>query len=233
MLAGRQRRDAPSPEVAAPDVASADEAVSDLAPSDAASPGVMSSRPPASGAPRRRESAGDGSAGDRSAGDAWVEVGRVLGAFGVHGAMKVEPWADPVDSVLGQVTDWRLVTREGVVVDLVVASLIARPDVLVAEFEPARTREAILAWKGATLSVLRSAFPTLDDDEYYWSDLVGCAVENREGRALGTVTAVLDLGADPLLQVDARLLIPFIEAYVGTVDVAGRRIIVDWSEDWS
>lgn len=165
--------------------------------------------------------------------DAWVEVGRVIGAFGVHGAMKVEPWADPAESVLAQVTDWRLVARDGAIVDLVVSALAIRPDALVAEFEPPRTREAILAWKGATLTVPRSAFPVLDDDEYYWSDLVGCAVVNRQGQALGTVTAVLDLGADPLLQVDSRLLIPFVDAHVGTVDVAARRIVVDWSEDWS
>ena len=47
------------------------------------------------------------------------------------------------------------------------------------------------------------------------------------------MTAVLDLGADPLLQVDGRLLIPFVDAYVGTVDLAARRIVVDWFEDWS
>ena len=157
----------------------------------------------------------------------------MLGAFGVHGEMKVEPWSDPAESVLARVNDWRLLGRDGTVTDLVVASLAVRHDVLIAAFEPPRSREAIQAWKGATLSVRRSAFPTLASDEYYWSDLIGCAVENREGRPLGSVSAVLDLGADPLLQVDGRLLIPFVDAHVGTVDLAARRIVVDWFEDWS
>lgn len=165
--------------------------------------------------------------------DPWVEVGRVVGAHGVHGAMKVEPWTDPAESVLAQVDQWRLVARDGAVVDLVVDSLQVRPDALIARFEPARTREAIQAWKGATLSVRRSVFPPLDDDEYYWSDLVGCKVFDLAGRELGTVTAVLDLGADPLLQVGSGLLVPFIETYVQSVDTAGRRIVVDWSEDWT
>lgn len=157
----------------------------------------------------------------------------MLGAFGVHGQMKVEPWTDPAESVLARVNDWHLVTRDGTAIDLVVASLAVRHDALIAAFEPPHSREAIQAWKGATLSVRRSTFPALASNEYYWSDLVGCAVENREGRSLGAVTAVLDLGADPLLQVDGRLLIPFVDAYVGTVDLAARRIVVDWFEDWS
>ena len=147
--------------------------------------------------------------------------------------MKVEPWTDPAESVLGRVSQWRLVDRDGAVVDLVVDSVQLRPDALIAQFEPVRTREAIQAWKGATLSVRRSAFPPLEDDEYYWSDLVGCTVVDLAGRELGTVTAVLDLGADPLLQVGDGLLIPFIETYVETVDTSGRRLVVDWSEDWS
>ena len=146
--------------------------------------------------------------------------------------MKVEPWTEPDESVLAQVTQWRLVDRDGAVVDLVVDSLQVRPDALIAQFDPVRTREAVQAWKGARLSVRRSAFPPLDDDEYYWSDLVGCSVVNLDGHPLGAVTAVLDLGADPLLQIDGGLLVPFIEAYVQTVDTAGRRIVVDWSEDW-
>lgn len=200
------------------------------------------SRLPERREPERREPGGrepDGPSPDgrpvdrRPVTDSWVEVGRVVGAFGVQGAMKVEPWADPAESVLTQVTTWHLLGRDGVEVDLAVASLAVRPDVLIAEFDPVRSREQIQAWKGATLSVRRSAFPSLDDDEYYWSDLIGCTVENRQGQVLGTVSAVLDLGADPLLQIDGRLLIPFIGAYVDTVDVTARRIAVDWSEDWS
>lgn len=165
--------------------------------------------------------------------DPWIDVGRVVGAFGVHGEMKVETWTEPDESVLAQVSEWRLVDRDGGVVDLLVESLKVRHDALIAQFEPARTREAIQAWKGATLSVRRSAFPPVDDDQYYWSDLIGCRVVNLAGRELGTVTAVLDLGADPLLQIDGSLLVPFIETYVQTVDIAARRIDVDWSEDWA
>ncbi len=168
-----------------------------------------------------------------SGGDRWVEVGRVIGAFGVSGALKVEPWAGPEASVLNDVQRWRLTGRDGLVRDLDVRAVTIRPDALIAELDPAPTREDVLGWKGATLSVLRSAFPPAADDEYYWSDLIGCDVFDTSGQPLGPVTDVQEFGAGPLLRVGGRMLIPFIEPYVVTVVIASRRIVVDWSEDWA
>lgn len=147
--------------------------------------------------------------------------------------MKVEPWASPRESVLARPGTWRMQLPSGPVLELHVRQVGIRPDCLIVELEPIPGREEIAGWKGATLSVRRSAFPGLPPDEYYWSDLVGLAVVDRDGHPLGTVQRVEDLGADPLLRVADRLLIPFIEPYVLSVDLAGRRIVVDWQPDWS
>ncbi len=147
--------------------------------------------------------------------------------------MKVEPWAPPDESVLLHAGWWRMSHRSDPDRDLQVRSVHPRPDCLIAELEPQPTREDILQWKGATLSVRRSAFPVPADGEYYWADLIGCQVVDAQGQPLGIVDRVEDLGADPLLRVAGRLLIPFIEPYVQSVDLASRRIIVDWSADWS
>ena len=89
---------------------------------------------------------------------------------------------------------------------------------------------------------LRSIFPEPDDDEYYWVDLIGLDVVNREGQALGRVVELLDTGAHSVLQVVAELpgdppqrqerLIPFVAAYVDRVSLAERRITVDWGLDY-
>jgi 16S rRNA processing protein RimM len=135
--------------------------------------------------------------------------------------------------VLTVARQWRLSGRQGLVLDLQVRAVRVRPDVLIAELDPAPTREDVLGWKGATLSVRRAAFPPAADDEYYWSDLIGCDVFDTSGQSLGRVTDVQEFGAGPLLRVGARLLVPFMEPYVITVAIADRRIVVDWSEDWS
>ena len=77
--------------------------------------------------------------------------------------------------------------------------------------------------------------------EVYWADLVGLAVVNRQGDTLGTVAAVQDFGAHPVLRVRNEqmrdegppILIPFVEAFVDAVDLDGGRIDVDWGKDYS
>jgi 16S rRNA processing protein RimM len=83
-------------------------------------------------------------------------------------------------------------------------------------------------------------FPTLPDGEYYWVDLVGLAVINREGVALGTVKELMSAGPQTTLVVDAvgedekpvERLIPFVDAFIDAVDLTAKRITVDWQADY-
>jgi 16S rRNA processing protein RimM len=96
-------------------------------------------------------------------------------------------------------------------------------------------RDAAEALRGARVFVARSSFPTAAQDEYYWVDLIGCAVFNRDGVALGRVADLTDTGAHSVLHVvqdDDERLIPFVAAYVDAVDLAARRIDVDWGLDF-
>jgi 16S rRNA processing protein RimM len=106
------------------------------------------------------------------------------------------------------------------------ATIVAKP-------EGCEDRDAALAFKGAQVEVRRADFPRLRKDEFYWIDLVGCAVANPSGEALGRVVSVDDHGAHPILETDAGLLIPFVDAYVVEVAPAEGRIVVDWQADWS
>ena len=99
-------------------------------------------------------------------------------------------------------------------------------------------RDAAEAMKGVRVFVSRASFPKTDDGEFYWVDLIGLAVVNREQAALGEVVGLIDTGPHCVLRVqpadaaaDERL-IPFVDAYVDAVDVPGRRILVDWGLDF-
>ncbi|HVS85493.1 MAG TPA: ribosome maturation factor RimM [Gaiellaceae bacterium] len=80
--------------------------------------------------------------------------------------------------------------------------------------------------RGAVLEVPRDSLPELEDGEFYAFQLVGLAVEEEGGRALGQVTAVLDYPANDVLELDSGLSLPLVEACVRQVDVAGGRILV-------
>ena len=98
-------------------------------------------------------------------------------------------------------------------------------------------REAAASLKGADIGVPRAALPVAEENEIYYSDLVGLAVMNRQGVRLGLVVKVQDFGAHPVLCItdeagEAERMIPFVGAYVDGVDVAAGRIDVDWQLDY-
>ena len=104
----------------------------------------------------------------------------------------------------------------------------------------ARTPEVAQALKGWRIAVSRSDFPRLPQGQFYWVDLIGALVVNRSGLLLGVVRALRNNGAHDLLEVEREsagaatrpLLIPMVEAYVDGVDLAARRIRVDWDAQW-
>ena len=96
-------------------------------------------------------------------------------------------------------------------------------------------RTAAEAVDGFYVAVPREALPKPDKDEYYWADLIGLEVWNTQDVRLGTVSGLLSTGAHDVLQVqdgEVERLIPFVASYVTDVDVAVRRIRVEWEADW-
>jgi 16S rRNA processing protein RimM len=80
--------------------------------------------------------------------------------------------------------------------------------------------------RGAVLAVPRSSLPPPDADSYYVFDLVGLAVVEEGGRALGRVVEVIPGVANDVLELDTGLALPLVDACVKQVDVPGGRIVV-------
>ena len=167
-----------------------------------------------------------------------LPLGRVVDAWGVRGWVKVEPFAGADETTLTRAPRWHVsrgVAPAQPAIDRWLRIERARRHgaTVVAKPQGCDDRNAALALKGAEVGVLRADFPPLADGEFYWVDLVGCAVVNAEGEALGTVTAVDDHGAHAILETDAGMLIPFVDAYIVEAVPAQRRIVADWHADWS
>jgi 16S rRNA processing protein RimM len=180
-----------------------------------------------------------------------VEVGRIHGAWGVKGWIKVQPFASDPQALFSS-KRWFLKPPDGVPAKptaswpevLRVSQAREHGDGIVAAIHDLSDRSAAEALRGGRLFVPRSSFPTADDGEFYWVDLIGLPVYNRDGALLGDVTGLLDTGAHSVLRVRPReapaeataesveRLIPFVAAYVDKVDVAAKRIDVDWGLDF-
>jgi len=177
-----------------------------------------------------------------------IEVARILDAWGIKGWIRVQPYArDP--QALFSSRRWFLrppVVQPGRPVREVVSPLPVllriteareHGDDVVASVRDISDRSSAEALRGARIFVPRSSFPTAASDEFYWVDLIGLQVFNRDGVLLGVVSGLIDNGAQSVLQVrgastSAERLIPFVAAYVDKVDLAARRIEVDWGLDY-
>jgi len=165
-------------------------------------------------------------------------MGRVAAPYGVKGWVKVQPLTAAPEALLGYPQWWvRRRGGEGAWQAHTLESGRQHGATLLAQLSGLPDREAAALLSGAEIGVPRSALPPVAEDEYYWADLVGLAVVNREGVVLGEVAAIEDYGAHPVLRVaklqeKGELLIPFVEAYVDRVDTAGRRVEVDWQPDY-
>ena len=109
-------------------------------------------------------------------------------------------------------------------------------DVIVATVDDVQDRNGAESLKGARVFVSRSAFPTPDNDEFYWVDLMGLTVVNRQDEVLGEVVDLLDTGPTSVLRLkaadDTERLIPFVSAYIDSVSLADKRIVADWGLDY-
>ena len=173
-----------------------------------------------------------------------VEVGRIHDAWGIKGWFKIIPYSASPEALFSS-KRWYLQPAERgarhfegtVLLRIVQARDHADSVVACAEAVPDRDTAEML--KGARIFVPRSSFPTPDEDEYYWVDLIGLDVVNRDGLALGQVRDLLQTGPQTVLVLAAEQdgesverLIPFVSAYVDSVSLAERRIVVDWQPDY-
>jgi 16S rRNA processing protein RimM len=178
-----------------------------------------------------------------------IEVARIAGAWGVKGWLKVQSFSAQPEALFSS-KRWYLQPPEkgpqpftGTVL-LRVREAKDHSGGVVATVDGIDDKDAADALKGARLFVSRASFPTADKDEYYWVDLIGLSVLNREGVALGVVRELLSTGPQTVLVLDANepnaegvlkpveRMIPFVSNFVDGVDLAARRITVDWQPDY-
>jgi 16S rRNA processing protein RimM len=171
---------------------------------------------------------------DEASGLTLVELGAVRGAYGVKGWVRIAPY-DADAAVLQATRVWWL-QLEGAVRRIMPTAVRRHAGLLLAKWEGCDSPEAADALKGATIAVAREDFPALASGTYYWVDLIGARVVNRSGVELGEVRGLRSNGAQDLLEVGgaggSTLLVPLVAAYVDHIDLARRRIEVDWETDW-
>ncbi len=162
----------------------------------------------------------------------WVVMGRVAAPFGIKGWVKVQTFSDDPGTLM-DFESWRI-GRGAEHRHYTVEACQDHSNTLVAKLEGVDDRDTAFALRGQEISVARSALAPPEENEFYWSDLIGLTAINREGVELGKVDSLMETGAQDVLVIKGKRdhLIPFLAQFVGKVDVASGRIEVDWGEDY-
>jgi 16S rRNA processing protein RimM len=173
-----------------------------------------------------------------------IEVGRIADAWGIKGWFKVLSHSADPQALFSSKRWFILPSEKGAktftgVLKLLIREARTHSDTVVATAQEIDDRNAAESLRGARIFVSRASFPTAGKDEYYWVDLIGLNVVNREGLALGEVRELLSTGAQTVLvmayEEDGKAqerMIPFVSAYVDDVNLEKRQITVDWQPDY-
>ena len=162
---------------------------------------------------------------------AWIELGRLGAPYGIKGWLHVDSYTDPPDGLL-KYHDWALRLANGERVTRRVAAGRGHGRGLVAQLEGVASREEAAALTGAVVEVERTALPPAGEDQYYRADLLGLAVRNLDGVALGTVSHFVDAPTGAVMVTrepgGREHWVLAVPKHLRTVDLAQGMIVVDW-----
>lgn len=165
-----------------------------------------------------------------------VVLGKFGAVYGINGWLKVVAYTDIPEGIFDY-TPWQI-KLQGNWLPVQVASWKRHSNGLIAKLEGINDRDIAQRYVNAEIAVTAQTLPSLEEGDYYWKDLMGLAVVNEAGYHLGEVSDMMETGSNDVIVVKANRtdafgkkerLLPFLtDTVVKSVDLAEKRIIVDW-----
>jgi 16S rRNA processing protein RimM len=155
-------------------------------------------------------------------------VGRIGAPHGIRGEVRLASFTgEPM-----AIADYGTLENKDGTLSLEIVSARPAKNVLVARFKGVDDRTAAEKLTNVELYISRERLPPTEADEFYFADLVGLTAVTADGATFGAVVAVHDFGAGAILELRpdggaATMMLPFTDATVPTVDIAGGRIVID------
>ena len=150
----------------------------------------------------------------------FILLGKVTKPHGIRGEVKVYPYSGQPENFL----DYREVFftfNEGERIPYTVEKSRVQGKLVILKLKECTTRNQAEEMIGHEIWLNKNDLADLDDDEYYWHDLVGKRVATKDGDRIGTIKGILETGAHDILAIEDQgreYLVPFNEAFVVTVD---------------
>jgi len=161
-----------------------------------------------------------------------VILGRLGSVHGVQGWLKVISFTDPIDNIFN-FKPWQI-EHQAQWQTMTVASHKRLGNSLIVKLHNLDDREIARTYTNDHIAIPASALPTLQEDEHYWSDLIGLEVYTNQQQYLGVIDHLLETGSNDVFVIkgEKEHLIPYTRHVVQTIDLNKRTMIVDWDPEF-
>lgn len=161
-----------------------------------------------------------------------IIVGRFGKTFGLLGWIKIISFTYPEENIL-KLKPW-FIKRNGDWEEFSFKEGKKKANGITLKLPDCNSPEEAALYTNIEIGVLKEQLPKLENDEYYWHDLVGLDVINQNGVKLGTVKEVIATGSNDVLVItgEKRHLVPYLSNVIQHIDLDKKIIKVDWDEDF-
>lgn len=162
----------------------------------------------------------------------WFNVGKIVNTHGIRGEVRVISKTDfPDERYKTGNKIFLFMNNKDNPIELVIKSRRTHKNFDLLTFEGYENINEIEKFKGGILKVPESYLGKLEENEFYFHEIIGCVVSTIEGEELGTIREILTPGANDVWVVKGQggkeLLIPYIEEIVKEVNIKEKKISID------
>lgn len=160
--------------------------------------------------------------------DALIPVGKIIGAQGIKGQLKVYSYSGNLDSLQAAQTIV-LKSPEGSIREFELKSVAPHAGKIILGLRGFTDINEILPFVGSEVCLLRSQLPEPDENEYYWRDLLGLEVVTTDGELLGPIVDIFETGSNDVYVVqgsEREYLIPAVASVINSVDLESGRMVI-------
>jgi 16S rRNA processing protein RimM len=157
-----------------------------------------------------------------------IPVGKIIDTHGIKGQVKVHSYSGNADS-LGSTRSVILKNPAGVLCEFAVKGFKANSGRFIVTLADLDDINMALPHVGSEICLKRCQLPELENDEFYWSDLIGLQVMTEDGTLLGSIADIFETGSNDVYVVrdgTREYLIPAIAEVIKVIDPAGGKVII-------
>lgn len=160
--------------------------------------------------------------------DTLIPVGKISGAHGVKGNFKVYSYSNNLESLRAART-LHVKGHNEEIREFRIKEVSGHAGKIILGLHGISDMDQVQSLVGSEICLYRSQLPQLEEDEYYWRDLIGLDVVTMEGELLGSIVDIFETGSNDVYVVKSEqreYLIPAIAEVIRSIDLEGGKMIV-------